>query len=199
MDVKDAVRKNRSYRRFHEDIKIPSEHLLSMVEMATMTPSGRNIQALKYCIAASDELNGRIFKTLGWAGYLRDWDGPAPGERPSAYIIQMIDNNIATDCMCDDGIQAQSILLRATELGYGGCMIATVNRKELSSILSLPDNLRIRMVIAVGKPKETVVLERMKDGDCKYWRDSSGIHHVPKRPLQEICLFADCGTGFVSK
>jgi hypothetical protein len=45
------------------------------------------------------------------------------------------------------------------------------------------------MVIAFGKPAQTIVLEECReDGNIKYWRDPSGVHHVPKRGLQELIL-----------
>lgn len=90
---------------------------------------------------------------------------------------------------CDHGIAAQSILLGATEKGLGGCMIASVKRPELRQALDIPPQFDILLVIALGVPKETVILEQLgPDGDVKYWRDGQERHHVPKRTLDEIIL-----------
>jgi hypothetical protein len=58
----------------------------------------------------------------------------------------------------------------------------------LKEILKLTDQFEIIQVLALGKPKETVVLEEIKDGDFKYWRDENQVHHVPKRSLDEIII-----------
>jgi hypothetical protein len=55
--------------------------------------------------------------------------------------------------------------------------------------VKLNEQYEILHVIALGKPKETVVLEEMKDNNVKYWRDENQVHHVPKRPLDDIILF----------
>lgn len=191
MNVRDALIRNRSYRRFHQETEISDKDLLTIADAARLSPSGKNIQALKFLLSNDKNLNSRIFTTLAWAGYLSDWDGPEEGERPSAYIVQLLDTDIASNIMCEDGITAQSMLLQAVELGFGGCIIAAVKRKELKDILRLPDNLVIRNVIALGKPKEEVVIEEMKDGQFKYWRDAEGIHHVPKRRLEDIIIIPE--------
>ena len=67
-------------------------------------------------------------------------------------------------------------------------MIATFKKEALTQLLDLPCNLEIILVIALGKPKEVVVIDTVKDGDIKYWRDSQQIHHVPKRSLEELIL-----------
>lgn len=188
MDVREALIRNRSRRRFHQEAAVPEADLRIIADAARLSPSGRNIQALKFFISKDRDLNSRIFPTLAWAGYLTDWPGPEEGEKPAAYIIQMLDTSIAANILCDDGITAQSMLLQAVELGYGGCIIAAVNRNELHRILELPEHLRILNVIALGKPKETVVIEDMQDGQFKYWRTGDGIHHVPKRSLDEIIV-----------
>ena len=189
MNVREALLRNRSCRRFYQDHIIPESDLMTIADAARLSPSGRNIQALKFLISSNQHLNSRIFATLAWAGYLTEWPGPEEGERPYAYIIQLLDKSITPNIMSEDcGITAQSILLQATELGYGGCIIAAVRRKELHAVLELDDRFSVMNVIALGKPKETVVLEDMRDGDYKYWRDADETHHVPKRSLEELVI-----------
>jgi len=186
--LKSLILRTRSYRRFDENHVISRDDLLEMIDAARLSASGRNAQPLKYFIANDPGLNARIFPTLAWAGFITDWSGPAPGERPSAYIVQMHDTTISNNFYCDDGIAAQSILLTATEKDLGGCIIASVKKETLAKILELPDHLQIIQVIALGKPAEKVVLEPMKDGDIKYWRDNNQVHHVPKRSLDELVI-----------
>ena len=63
-----------------------------------------------------------------------------------------------------------------------------MKKKELADILTIPANLEILYVIALGKPSETVVIEDVKNGDIRYWRDENQVHHVPKRSLKEIIV-----------
>ena len=135
-----------------------------MVEAARFSPSARNVQPLKYALYSTPEQCKAIFPTLAWAGYLTDWDGPSEGERPSAYILQLHDTTISDRYSCDHGITAQSILLQAVELGYGGCIIGAVKRDELSDLLHLPDHLKIINVLALGVPREKVVVDDMEEG-----------------------------------
>lgn len=188
MEVKQAIRKNRSYRRFYQETKIGRDTLVSLIEAARLCPSSRNIQPIKYYLSNERSINFEIFKTLKWAGYLPDWEGPQEGERPSGYIIQIHDTRISADYSCDHGITAQSILLQAVELGYGGCIIASVNRTSLAKIISLPESMNIINVIALGQPKETIVIDDLEDGKHEYWRESDGTHHVPKRKTSELIL-----------
>ncbi len=179
-------RQNRSYRRFFENESISTDQLKMMVDAARLSPSSRNVQPIKFYICNDSEMNSKIFPNLGWAGYLKEWDGPSEGERPSAYIILLHDTNVSQGFSCDNGIFAQSILLQAVDLGYGGCMIATYKKEPLSQLLKLPEHLVPILVIALGKPKEVVVVDDIKDGDFKYWRDNEQNHHVPKRTLEEL-------------
>ncbi len=184
-------KQNRSYRRFFQNEEITEEQLRMMVDAARLSPSSRNIQPIKFFVSNEAEMNDKIFPNLGWAGYLKDWDGPSDGERPSAYIILLHDTSIAPAYSCDNGIFAQSILLQAVDLGFGGCMIATFKKAELTNLLKLPNYLTPILVIALGKPKEVVVIDDIKMGDVKYWRDAAGIHHVPKRSLDELIYIPD--------
>ena len=187
--IRNLILENRSYRRFYQDVSIPRETLKEIIDLARLSASAANLQPLKYMISCNPETNALIFPNTAWAGYLKDWPGPGEGERPSAYIIILGDKNIAQSFGCDHGIAAQSILLGATEKGFGGCMIGSINRQALRDALHIPSQYDILLIIALGKPKEKVVLETMAaSGDIKYWRDKDGTHHVPKRPLEEIII-----------
>lgn len=185
----DLVVKNRSYRRFDESHVISREDLVELISLARCTASAGNRQSLKYILSAEPETNDLIFPCLAWAAYLNDWDGPAPGERPSAYITILLDEAIAKDPLCDDGIVAQTILLGAVEKGLGGCIIASIQRERLRQELEIPENFTIRLVLALGKPAERVVLDDLSaEGNIRYWRDEQGIHHVPKRNLDDLIV-----------
>ncbi|MDO8684333.1 MAG: nitroreductase family protein [Armatimonadota bacterium] len=187
--IRDLVRANRSYRRFQQERRIEEETLRELVDLARMSPSAANLQPLKYIISAASEKNALIFPTLAWAGYLKDWPGPEEGEQPSAYIIVLGDTEISKNVGCDQGIACQSILLGAAEKGIGGCMIGSINRQELRDNLAIPERYEIILVVALGYPKETIELEQANpEGEIRYYRDQSGVHHVPKRSLEEIIL-----------
>lgn len=184
--LREFLLKNRSYRRFYQDIRISVRQLKEWVSLTCLCASARNAQPLKYYLVQQEEKCAEVFPALAWAGYLKDWAGPEEGERPAAYIVQVLDTRIVEDCLCDDGLQLQAILLAAVEDGFGGCIIKAFKNDVLRTVLQLPDHLKIRYVVALGKPRETVVLENIKENDYKYWRDADGIHHVPKRPEKEI-------------
>jgi nitroreductase len=187
--LEEFVRRNRSYRRFDESFVVSRQTLLELVDLARLSASGANRQPLKYILSSDPETNARVFPHLAWAGYLADWPGPREGERPSAYIIALLDTAIAKSAGVDHGIAAQSILLGATERGLGGCIIASVQRQGLGEALSIDPRYEILLVLALGKPVEQVLVEPVgADGDIRYWRDEEGRHHVPKRSLDDIVL-----------
>lgn len=184
----DLVRKTRSFRRFKEDEPVQMETLRFLVELARLGGSARNVQPLKYLLVNAPAVNAKIFPQLGWAGYLHEWPGPGAGERPSAYIICLLDSRLSSEAECDLGIATQNILLGASEKGLGGCRIATFS-PELKDVLGLDDHLQILLVLALGKPHEKVSLDEQETGkDIKYWRDADQVHHVPKRPLHNIIV-----------
>ncbi len=185
----ELVQINRSCRRFQEDHEVGLETLKELVNLGRMSASGANLQPLKYILSCDPKTNADIFSCLAWAGYLKDWPGPAEGERPAAYIVVLGDPGITQDVGCDHGIAAQTIMLGAREKGLAGCMLGSVNRKLLRDLLDVPEHLKILLVLAIGKPNEQIVLETLEpDGSIRYWRDNEGVHHVPKRKLEDIVV-----------
>jgi nitroreductase len=189
MTIKDLIIKNRSYRRFDQSVPVERERLRELVDLARLSPSAANAQALKFLLSCEPGQNELIFKCLAWAGYLKDWPGPAQGERPAAYIVILGDKRLKAEFGVDPGIVAQSILLGAVESGLGGCILGNIKRLQLARDLSLPDHFQILYVIALGHPLEQVVLEPMgPERDIQYWRDEQGVHHVPKRALDDLIV-----------
>jgi nitroreductase len=189
MMMKDLIRKNRTYRRFYQDVRIDRQQLLEWIDLARLSACGANIQPLKYILSCDPQKNEKIFKHLKWAAYLKDWAGPEEGERPSAYIVMLLDKEIRTACYCEHGIASQSILLGATEAGFGGCIFLNFDQKAIREELQIPDRFDIMLILALGKTKEIVVIEDVDEsGSIKYYRDVDGVHHVPKRKLEDMIL-----------
>jgi nitroreductase len=188
MNFEELVFKTRTYRRFDESFSISHKTLCELVNLTRFSASGANRQPLKYLLYSNPSDCSRIFPSLAWAGYLKDWRGPEPGERPSAYIIILGDKSITDTFGVDHGIAAQTIMLGASTLGMGGCMIASIRKDELRTGLNIPEQYEILLILALGKPVEKVVIDDIRDGDVKYWRDDNQVHHVPKRSLDELIL-----------
>lgn len=190
---KDLVLKNRSYRRFHEDVKISNEDLYELASLCQIVPSTANSQAIKLMLINNETDNAKVFETLGWAGMLKDWPGPIEGERPVSYIIVLDDLSLGKDKAVDVGIISQTLLLGAADKGLGGCMLGNINRPMLATALHIDlEKYAIELVIALGKPKETVVIEEMTpETGNRYYRDENGVHHVPKRLLSDLIITLD--------
>ncbi|MDA3886946.1 MAG: nitroreductase family protein [Candidatus Delongbacteria bacterium] len=186
--LKDLVIKNRSYRRFYQEEKVSEETLRELVGLARFSATGANKQPLKFILSCDEYKNSIVFECLKWAGYLTDWVGPEERERPSGYIVILEDLDIRQVAGVDHGIAAQSILLGAVEKGLGGCMFGAIDKPKLKENLKIADNFEILLVVAIGKPKEEVVIDPVVDGEIKYWRDQDQVHHVPKRSLDDIII-----------
>jgi nitroreductase len=187
--LRDLVYRNRSYRRFRQENAVSLETLRELADLGRMSACSANLQPLKYILSADPQKNADIFPHLRWAKKLANWSGPAEGERPAAYIVILGDKSVSESFGQDHGIAAQSILLGAAEAGLGGCMIANIDRTGLREALALDQRLEIMLVLALGVPDETVIVDELEpDGDSSYWRDAGGRHHVPKRMLRDVIL-----------
>ena len=190
--IAELIAKTRTVRRFQEKRKLPQDVLRELVDFARLGGSARNGQPLKYQIVTEEPLRSDIFPLLGWAGYLKDWKGPEPGERPPAYILCLLDRKLLkgpeSEAQFDLGIATQNMLLGAGERGIFGCRIGAFSAK-IHDRLGLDSQYKVLLVLALGYPVEQVVLEDVgADGDVRYWRDGEQVHHVPKRRLDDILV-----------
>lgn len=186
--ITDLITRTRTFRRFNSQKPVPHDLVTQFIDLARLGGSARNIQPCKYMICSTKDHCSAVFPLLGWAGYLPHWSGPAKEERPSAYILCLLDTDLCDNADFDLGIASQNILLGAMAHGIGGCRIASFS-SALTQLLHLPDNLTLKLVIALGYPAENVTLvDPSEKGDIKYWHGDGNSHFVPKRRLSEILL-----------
>lgn len=188
--IRDTVRESRSQRSFVPDRKIPHDVLMTLCDTARICPAAMNLQVLKYKVVEDKEMVAALVGATRWATAL-DKKLPPEGHGPSAFIVICHDTSIAERkpiFTIDVGIAAQTIMLSACEMGYGGCIIGSGNEKTIAEIIGLPAHLEVALVIGLGVPEETVVLTDVTDGQVKYYRDENDTHFVPKRPLDEIII-----------
>ena len=192
MTIEQLVRQTRTVRRFKEEKTVTVELLKGLVDTARLSGSARNGQVIKYMLITEQEQRDMLFPLLGWAGYLSDWKGPAAGERPAAYVLCLLDSELLkgseNEAHFDCGIATQSMLLAAAEQGVYGCRIGAF-AKNIETVLNVAEPLSVMLVLALGYPAEAVVLEEVcNDGGIQYWRDEQGVHHVPKRTLEDVLV-----------
>ncbi len=192
MDFSELVKKNRSYRGYDKSRRITREELLRLVDCARFAPSSVNRQPFCYYLANEQAQLDLIQPLTGWARALPEKRLPYPGRRPTAFIV--ICQNTAWEpdlgrFQRDVGIVAQTMLLAAVETGLGGIMIGNFSPDKLAAALSLPAHLTPMLIVAIGKPAETVVLTEALPGESlNYYRDENDVHYVPKRRLEDIVI-----------
>ena len=193
MALAELVARTRTVRRFREEAPLAPALLEQLVDLARLGGSARNAQSLCYLIVTEPALRAALFPLLAWAGYLPDWPGPAAGERPAAYVVCVLDRERQrgpeSEAHFDLGISTQNLLLGAAEHGVMGCRIGAFQPAKVRTLLQLDARYQPLLVVALGEPAETVVVETVgTDCDIRYWHDTDGVHHVPKRPLGDILL-----------
>lgn len=190
--LKELVIKNRSYRGFNEARRVTKEELTDLVDCARLTASSVNVQPLKFYIAWEKDEVDRIQPLTKWAKALKEITLPHPGMCPTAFVVILQDTSISDNFprhMRDVGVVAQTMLLRAAEMGLGGCMIGSFAAGSVREVLNLPENLAPLLVVAIGEPAETVEIREIDPGEStQYYRDENDVHYVPKRKLADVLV-----------
>jgi len=181
--VYDDIVSRRSIRRFKQK-KVSRNLLTKMVNAARLAPSAANLQPLEFVVVDKEEICQKIFKTLSWAGYLKDWS-PSIKESPDAYIIILVKDKKNPWYLRDVSFAAANIVITAENEGLGSCILCKIDKEEIREILKISEEIIIDSVVALGYKAENPVVEDLIDS-VKYFKDSQEILHVPKRKLEDI-------------
>lgn len=180
------LRRNRSYRGYDKSCIVTEAQLRRIVEVCTKVPSGRNQQVLRFKLLTKATGSERMKGLYKLGGALPELHLPFPGTEPEAFII--LCSSVEPDkwVHMDVGIAAQSMLLKATEMGLGGICIGAFNRNALTDTFALP--CEPVLVLAIGKPAEKIELVPVHAGaPLKYYREN-GTHFVPKLVTDDLIL-----------
>ncbi len=185
LSLDTLLRRNRSYRGFSGGVSVSEAQLRELVGVVPLVASGMNRQALRFrLVSGADAALVHPLVKLGAA--LPEEHLPHPGMEPSAYIV--VCSTVPEDKVVDIdlGIAAQSMLLKATEMGLGGIFILNFRREALKEALGLP--LEPVAVIGLGKPAETIFLVPGASPDALAYYRKDGVHYVPKLAMEDLIV-----------
>lgn len=185
MNVIELIKLRRTIRKFKQ-IPLDTNQLKCYIDAARVAPSAANLQPLKYILVQSKEMTEKVFPLLKWAGYLEQY-APKDEERPVAYIVVCVDNDICSNgAQLDVGAAVENIILAALSDNVGACWLGSVDRAKIVKLLNIPDTYLVSCVVALGYPNESPKEVETKE-DIKYYLDGKTLC-VPKRSIDEVLI-----------
>ena len=179
--------KNRSYRGYNQEFVVKRDMLERIVAVNTKIASAKNQQVLRFKLVTKETSAEIITQNMKLGGLLPELHLPFPGTEPEAFIIicSTAPENKFVDI--DLGIAAQSMLLKATEMGLNGIMIGAFNKAKIIEAFNLP--YEPLLILAIGKGNEKIKLQPVDAGEkLAYYRDEDGVQFVPKIQWEQLVL-----------
>ena len=185
LSLDTLLHRNRSYRGYDPTRVVTREELMKLVEVTTLVPSGKNRQALRYRLVTEQE-SDKVLPLIRLGGALPELHLPFPGTEPRAFLViaSTVPENPVIDI--DLGIAAQSLLLKAVEMGLNGIIIRAFDPEKLQQALSL--DLTPLLVIAIGKGAENIYLKPVDAGESLDYYRKDGVHFVPKLKAEDLII-----------
>lgn len=188
MSSYELMLSRRSIRQFKPD-PISRDILEKLVNSARLAPSGANLQPLEFVVIDDEGLRRKLFACLRWAAYIAPEGNPKPGCEPVAYVVILVNVDVRkSGYERDVGAAVENMILAAWEERIGSCWIGNADLNRIQKMLKIQGNYKVDCVLALGYPDEDPIIEEMKDS-VKYWKDSKGRLHVPKRRLDDVLHF----------
>jgi nitroreductase len=184
--VYDTILKWRTVRRFTSK-PVSERILLQIADAARLAPSALNVQPCEFILVNQPTKTAEVFECIDWQKAVFPRGEPKAHERPTAYLIVLVDLiKKRKGGRSDAGAAAQNAILAAAELGLGSCWIFDFSPRKVKKTCRIPHHLDVDSVVAIGYPDENSILDEATDS-VKPWTDDGGVVHVPKRRLADVC------------
>lgn len=182
--------RNRSCRGYDSNYIVSKEELLKIVEVNTKIASARNQQVLRFRLVYGTEAK-EVTKAIKLGGALPELNLPLPGTEPNAYIIICTEEPKGKWVDIDLGISAQSMLLKAVDLGLNGICIAAFNKEKISALVNGGRQMEPLLILAIGKSIERFQLLPIGQEDEHNYFRKNGVHFVPKVRIEDLLIWTN--------
>ena len=156
MSLLDLIKHRRSVRRF-VDKPVERDKIMLCLEAARLAPSACNSQPWKFIVVDDGELKDRLCRAAFSGIYsVMSFAKKAPVivavvSEKGKFIARVGGLLRGTDFyLIDIGIATEHFVLQAEELELGTCWIGWFNEKAVKSILNVPKDRRVEVLIAMG-------------------------------------------------
>ena len=182
----DLLMATRSCRRFYPTPRVTKNDITALVAAARLCPSTANMQRLRFHPVTDLSDIVTLTGMLSFAGLLPDYGRPSCDRMPTAYLILATGGTPDLNLAIDAGLAAEAILLRATELGFAGCLFRSFCADDVANLPGMRGMTPV-LVVALGAPAETIRLVDAAPGDSlSYYRTPENVHCVPKLSVEEL-------------
>ena len=156
MTLLDLVRQRRSIRQFL-DRPVARDKIMMCLEAARLAPSACNAQPWQFIVVDGPELKERLCRSAFSGIYaVMSFAKMAP------VIVAIVSDKRkfltwagslirgTSYYLIDIGIAGEHFVLQAEELGLGTCWLGWFNEKGVKSVLGVPKDKKIDVLLAVG-------------------------------------------------
>jgi len=144
VDVFEAIAKRRSIRKY-VPLPVPPEKLEKVLAAAQAAPSASNRQEYKLIVVTDKETKERLVHAAADQGFLAEAGAVVVGcALDPSRRWHAVDIAIAIDHMT----------LAAVAEGLGTCWIGAFDEGAVKSILGIPENVKVVILLALGLPAE---------------------------------------------
>jgi nitroreductase len=156
MALLDLIKHRKSVRDFL-DKPVEREKIMMCLEAARLAPSASNSQPWRFIVVDDKQLKDKLchaaFRGIYW---INSFCKTAPVmviviSEKSKFLSRIGGMFRGTKYyLIDIGIACEHFVLEAEDLGLGTCWIGWFNERAVKSILNIPENKKIDILIALG-------------------------------------------------
>jgi len=150
MELMAVIAKRESVRSY-EDRPVPEDKLLKVLEAARLAPSASNRQRCKFIVVRDEKRRQAL--SLATGGQAHVAGAPvviAAVSTMPEYVMRCEVPAYAVDL----AIAVDHMTLVAADEGLGTCWIGAFSQEEARTVLGVPDNYKVVILLPLGYPRQ---------------------------------------------